>query len=89
VTAKGADAGGREHWMLDLGRANAHQLRAAGVPAARVEMLGLCTSCRLDLFYSYRRGARGRLVTAAAVPAAARPATARARVLESPSRGRT
>jgi copper oxidase (laccase) domain-containing protein len=74
--------------MLDLGQANLHQLRAAGVPDASVDMLGLCTACRLDLFYSYRRGARGRLVTAAAVPAA-RPAAPRSRVLESPSRGRT
>ena len=88
VTPRGTDAGGRERWMLDLGRANLHQLRAAGVPDASVDMLGLCTACRLDLFYSYRRGARGRLVTAAAVPAA-RPAAPGARVLESPSRGRT
>jgi len=87
VEAKGQDAGGRERWMLDLGKATAHQLRSAGVLDASVEMLGLCTACRLDLFYSYRRGARGRLVTAAAVPAAAGPR--RARVLESPSRGRT
>ena len=68
VTAKGPDAGGRERWMLDLWAANAHQLREAGVPAASVENLQLCTACRLDLFYSYRRGARGRLVTAAAIP---------------------
>jgi len=68
VTAKGPDASGRERWMLDLWKANEHQLRAAGVPAAGVENLRLCTACRLDLFYSYRRGARGRLVTAAAIP---------------------
>jgi len=68
VTVKGPDAGGLERWMLDLWAANAHQLRAAGVPAASVENLRLCTACGLDLFYSYRRGARGRLVTAAAIP---------------------
>lgn len=68
VTAKGPDASGRERWMLDLWKANEHQLRAAGVPDARVDSLRLCTACRLDLFYSYRRGARGRLVTAAVVP---------------------
>ena len=68
VTAKGPDATGRERWMLDLWKANEHQLRAAGVRDARLDSLRLCTACRLDLFYSYRRGARGRLVTAAALP---------------------
>jgi YfiH family protein len=58
------------HWMLDLWRANRDQLVAAGVEPARIENLGLCTSCRLDLFFSYRRGALGRLTTVAALPPA-------------------
>jgi copper oxidase (laccase) domain-containing protein len=55
--------------MLDLWRANVDQLRQAGVRAERIEVLGLCTGCRPDLLFSYRRerGA-GRLVTVAALP---------------------
>ena len=64
-------------WMLDLWQANVDHLTAAGVPAERIELLGLCTGCRPDLLFSYRRerGA-GRLVTVAALPAA--PAAAAA-----------
>ena len=65
--------GGPGHWMLDLWRANRDQLVAAGVRAGRIENLGLCTSCRLDLFFSYRRGASGRLVTLAGLPLLAGP----------------
>ena len=56
-------------WMLDLWRANLDQLTAAGVRPGRVDNLGLCTGCRPDLLFSYRRerGA-GRLVTVAALP---------------------
>lgn len=71
VIPRGRDAGGTERWMLDLWRANLHQLLAAGLSPGRIDDLRLCTSCRLDLFFSYRRGARGRLVTAAAIPASA------------------
>jgi purine-nucleoside/S-methyl-5'-thioadenosine phosphorylase / adenosine deaminase len=60
--------GGPGHWMLDLWRANRDQLVAAGLEAGRIENLGLCTSCRLDLFFSYRRRASGRLVTLAGLP---------------------
>ncbi len=61
-------------WMLDLWRANLDQLTAAGVRPERVDLLGLCTGCRPDLLFSYRRerGA-GRLVTVAALPAATAP----------------
>jgi YfiH family protein len=63
-------------WMLDLWQANLDQLAAAGVQAGRVDLLGLCTGCRPDLLFSYRRerGA-GRLVTVAALPAAPAPAS--------------
>jgi hypothetical protein len=42
-------------WRLDLQAANLRQLRAAGVPANAVATVPLCTSCRRDLFFSYRR----------------------------------
>ena len=66
-------------WMLDLWRANVDQLAMDGVDAARVDSLGLCTACRPELFFSYRRGrGGGRLVAVAAIPGAlsARPAPA-------------
>ncbi|MBI5629162.1 MAG: laccase domain-containing protein, partial [Candidatus Rokubacteria bacterium] len=56
-------------WMLDLWKANEDQLRAAGVAPSRIENPRLCTACRLDLFFSYRReGKGGSLATVAAVP---------------------
>jgi YfiH family protein len=41
------------------------QLRAAGVPSGQIHASGLCTLCRSDLFFSYRRDgqASGRLVS--------------------------
>jgi purine-nucleoside/S-methyl-5'-thioadenosine phosphorylase / adenosine deaminase len=60
---------GPGRWMLDLWQANLDQLTAAGVPPERVDLLRLCTGCRPDLLFSYRRekGA-GRLVAVAALP---------------------
>jgi YfiH family protein len=56
-------------WMLDLWRANLDQLAMAGVEPARIDSAKLCTACREDLFFSYRRGrGEGRLVAVAAVP---------------------
>ena len=64
VTPKGPDK-----WMLDLWQANLDQLASVGVRRERVDLLGLCTGCRPDLLFSYRRerGA-GRLVAVAALP---------------------
>jgi hypothetical protein len=48
----------RPEWArphLDLGEANRKQLMAAGVPASSIEVSGLCTRCRADMFHSYRR----------------------------------
>ena len=56
------------HVMLDLWRANEDLLAAAGVRAAAIENPRVCTACHPDIFYSYRKGHRGRLVTAAALP---------------------
>ncbi len=56
-------------WMLDLWAANEDQLRGAGLRSDRIDNPRLCTGCRTDLFYSYRRGHKGRLVSIAAVAA--------------------
>jgi len=40
---------------LDLRAANRAILAEAGVPVAQIFQSGLCTSCRGDLFFSYRR----------------------------------
>lgn len=53
-------------WSLDLWRANVDQLIAAGVPRAAIQSPELCTACRRDLFFSYRKeGLAGRLGTLA------------------------
>jgi purine-nucleoside/S-methyl-5'-thioadenosine phosphorylase / adenosine deaminase len=50
--------------LLDLRKANRAQLLEAGVPQANISVSGLCTSCRRDLLFSYRKeGAQsGRLM---------------------------
>ncbi len=63
VTPKGGSK-----WMLDLWAANEAELVAAGVAPGTIHNARLCTSCRRDLFHSYRRGDRGRLVTFAMLP---------------------
>lgn len=49
---------------LDLVAANTRQLLDAGVPAESISALPLCTSCRTDLLFSYRKekGVVGRLL---------------------------
>ena len=56
------------HALADLQRANRELLAAAGVAPDRVHTLPLCTMCRTDLFFSYRRekklhGRTGRLLS--------------------------
>ena len=41
--------------QLDLRAANRWQLIDAGVPQARIDVSDLCTACRTDLLFSYRR----------------------------------
>lgn len=66
-----ATAAGPGKWMLDLWRANEDQLVDAGVPPGHIDNPRLCTGCRGDAFYSYRRQrGEGRLCAIAAVPAA-------------------
>jgi polyphenol oxidase len=40
---------------LNLAEANRRQLVKAGVPGGQIEISSLCTRCRADLFFSYRR----------------------------------
>ncbi len=50
---------------LDLAEANRRQLLAAGLNEAAIEVVPLCTSCRTDLFFSYRaeQGFTGRMLS--------------------------
>jgi YfiH family protein len=55
------------HALVDLHEANRRQLIAAGVRAENIHAAPLCTMCRTDLFFSYRRekklhGRTGRLL---------------------------
>ena len=43
------------HALVDLQRANRDQLVNAGVDPSRIHTAPLCTMCRTDLFFSYRR----------------------------------
>jgi len=58
-----AGKGDKKH--LDVAAANRAQLLQAGVRAANIDTLDLCTRCREDLFFSYRRdGANaGRMIS--------------------------
>lgn len=56
------------HALADIQKANRDQLKDAGVAAERIHTLPLCTICRPDLFFSYRRdkklhGRTGRLLS--------------------------
>jgi YfiH family protein len=55
------------HALVDLQRANREQLLAAGVAPESIHTAPLCTICRTDIFFSYRRekiphGRTGRLM---------------------------
>jgi YfiH family protein len=56
------------HALIDLQRANRQQLTEVGVEPDRIHIAPLCTMCRIDLFFSYRRekslyGRTGRLMS--------------------------
>lgn len=56
------------HALVDLHEANRRQLVDSGLAPERVKLLPLCTMCRPDLFFSYRRdrklyGRTGRLLS--------------------------
>ncbi len=46
-------------WYFDLWRANRVQLCTAGLPDENVLTAGVCTLCRNDLYYSFRREGAG------------------------------
>lgn len=48
-----------ERWRLDLAYANRLQLEACGLRPENIDVAGICTSCRQDLFFSHR-GSNGR-----------------------------
>lgn len=51
-------------WGLDLVKANKRELMQAGLVEKNIHALGLCTSCRKDLFYSFRaEGRTGRMLS--------------------------
>jgi hypothetical protein len=51
-------------WLLDVALTNRLQLKEIGVPETQIDRIDLCTHCRPDLFWSYRRDgeAAGRMV---------------------------
>jgi polyphenol oxidase len=56
------------HALIDLQKANRDLLTSAGVAPERIHLAPLCTMCRTDLFFSYRRekslyGRVGRLMS--------------------------
>lgn len=57
---------------IDLAAANRRQLQAAGVATDRIYTAGLCTACRADQFYSFRRDREkaGRMISVAGIKTA-------------------
>jgi len=57
-------------WSLDLQKANAFILEKAGINKKNINLINHCTSCRSDLFFSYRKekGTRGRQLNFIALP---------------------
>jgi YfiH family protein len=56
---------GKDRWSLDLVKANKVELMQAGLLEKNIHSLGMCTSCRKDLFYSFRAECRtGRMLSA-------------------------
>jgi YfiH family protein len=44
------------HWLLDLWEANRGTLIAAGLVSGNISVMGLCTACNPDKFFSHRAG---------------------------------
>ena len=49
---------GADRWSLDLVRANQIELMQIGLDGKNIHLAAMCTSCRKDLFYSYRSDGR-------------------------------
>ncbi|HSQ77578.1 MAG TPA: peptidoglycan editing factor PgeF [Nitrospirota bacterium] len=53
-----------DRWSLDLVKANRMELMQIGLLDKNIHSLGMCTSCRKDVFYSYRaEGSTGRMLS--------------------------
>lgn len=52
-----------ESYYVDLWAENINQIKSCKVPEKNIELTGLCSKCRTDMFYSYRRdnGNTGRM----------------------------
>lgn len=51
-------------WSLDLVKANRMELIQAGLAENNIHAVGMCTTCRRDLFYSFRaEGRTGRMLS--------------------------
>ncbi len=59
IARPSADRKGRPRWRLDLVAAVRTRLVAAGLAQAAIDAAGLCTACRPDVFFSYRRDGPG------------------------------
>jgi purine-nucleoside/S-methyl-5'-thioadenosine phosphorylase / adenosine deaminase len=59
-----ASARGSDKWSMDLVKLNKLELAQIGLSEENVHSIGLCTSCRRDLFYSFRaEGRTGRMLS--------------------------
>jgi YfiH family protein len=59
-----ASTRGSNKWSLDLVRLNRMALVQAGLDEKNIHSIGMCTSCRKDLFYSFRaEGRTGRMLS--------------------------
>ena len=54
-----------EKYMLDLPHINKQQLLRAGLSSQNIELSGLCTACKVDSYFSYRKeqGCSGRFMS--------------------------
>ena len=56
-----------EKWHVDLAGLNRRWLLRAGLRAERIDVCGLCTACRPDLFWSHRKMGQARGVQTAVI----------------------
>ena len=56
-----------EKWHVDLAGLNRQWLLRAGVAPDHIDVCGLCTACRPDLFWSHRKMGEARGVQAAVI----------------------
>ncbi len=59
-----ASSRGSDKWSLDLVKLNMMDLVQIGLDEQNIHWIGMCTSCRKDLFYSFRaEGRTGRMLS--------------------------